>query len=80
MAISYEKLKIISRKAARKAKETFLENYGENNVSLKFSNVKDTKDIEYFKFENITEINYSSEDKIHFVTVRMEKVNIYNKP
>ena len=55
--------KTISMKAAIKLKETFSENYGGNNVSMTLSNVKDTKNIEDFLVENITEIHYESEDE-----------------
>ena len=43
------KIKIyILRQASQRAKENVLENNGENNVSMKLSNVKDTKNIEDF--------------------------------
>ena len=53
----------ISRKVSRRVKETFLENYGENNVSMKLSNVKDTKNIEDFLVENIREIHYEAKNE-----------------
>ena len=41
----------------------FLENYGEINVSLTLSNVKDTQKSGDVLVEKITEIHYESKDK-----------------
>ena len=54
---------MISRKSERKVKENFSKKYVKNNVSMSLSNVKDTKNIEDFLVENITEIHYESEDE-----------------
>ena len=53
----------ISRKAANKAKGKLPEKDGENITSLKWSKIKNTKNVEKFLVENITEIIYQSEDE-----------------
>ena len=54
---------MISGKAGSMAKEKSPENYGENNMNLTLSHIKDIKKSQDFSVETITEIFYSSEDE-----------------
>ena len=57
------KNKHFSMKSVRKGKETFKAIDDKINVSMAFSNVKDTEPFEDFLVENIMENHYESEDE-----------------
>ena len=70
---------MISGKAGSMAKEKSPENYGENNMNLTLSHIKDIKKSQDFSVETITEIFIHLRMKSHVNTVIMSKRKIWKK-